>query len=197
MVVAFFCATLFAPVSALADTNLAIGGPARIAHANGDDVRVRETPAFEGAIVRYLPEGTVVNVVDGPVDGLTDGVWFKVSFENDTGYIVSDYLALSDGAAAGSPTPATDAQANPEGQSIGTAMIAGTNGDGVRCRVQADAGSAVITVVPEGSMVDLIGAAADVWQPINCGGQSGFVHSEFVTYDLSGGAAKPAAADPA
>ncbi|MGI8475236.1 MAG: SH3 domain-containing protein, partial [Thermomicrobiales bacterium] len=73
----------------------------------------------------------------------------------------------------------------------------GTNGDGVRCRVQADAGSAVITVVPEGSMVDLIGAAADVWQPINCGGQSGFVHAEFVTYDLSGGAAKPAAADPA
>ena len=50
-------ATFFNPLSAFADTDLVVGGQARIAYANGDDVRLREEPSYNGTLIRYLPEG--------------------------------------------------------------------------------------------------------------------------------------------
>jgi mannosyl-glycoprotein endo-beta-N-acetylglucosaminidase len=174
-------ATLLSPVSALADTNLEIGGTAVIAYANGDDVRLREEPGYDGAVVRMVYEGAAVDVYDGPLEDSDGNLWYQVGFDGDSGYIISDYLALNGGAQA------DDSIFNPESESIGAALIAGTNNDGVRCRVGADPGAAVITVVPEGTIVEITGAAIDVWQPINCAGQGGYVHIDYVSWDLEGG----------
>jgi hypothetical protein len=179
--VAILVATFFNPLSAFADTDLVIGGQARISYANGDDVRLRDEPSYQGTLIRFLPEGTVLDVVDGPITDDAGNIWYQLSFEGDTGYIVSDYLALDNGAA-----PRTT-NAGP-GTVIGSALIAGTNNDGVRCRTTPSTGGAVISVVPEGAIVDLIGAAESGWQPINCAGTAGYVSTEFVSYDFSGAA---------
>ena len=179
-IVAVLLATLFNPLSAFADTNLVVGGQARISYANGDDVRLRDEPSYNGTLIRFLPEGTVLDVVDGPFTDEAGNIWYQLSFDGDTGYIVSDYLALDDGAA-----PTTS---NASGEVIGSALIAGTNNDGVRCRTSPSTGGSVVAVVPEGAIVDLIGAAQDGWQPINCSGQSGWVSTQYVSYDFSGGA---------
>ncbi len=178
-IVAVLLAAFFNPLSALADTNLVIGGQARISYANGDDVRMREVPSYDGALIKFVPEGTILDVVDGPYTDDDGNIWYLLSHDGDTGYIVSDYLALTDAAA-----PTTS---NAAGNVIGSALIAGTNNDGVRCRTSASTGGNVITVVPEGAIVDLTGAASDGWQPINCGGQGGYVSTEFVSYDFSSG----------
>jgi uncharacterized protein YgiM (DUF1202 family) len=180
-VVAILVATLFNPLSAFADTDLVIGGQARISYANGDDVRLREEPSLSGTLIRYLPEGTVLDVVDGPFEDGEGNLWYQLTFEGDTGFIVSDYLALDNGAA-----PVSN-NAGP-GEVIGSALVAGTNNDGVRCRTEPSTGGAVVTVVPEGAIIDLIGAAEGGWQPINCAGQSGYVSTDYVSYDFSGGA---------
>ena len=180
-IVALLVATFLNPLSAFADTDLVIGGQARISYANGDDVRLREEPSYSGTLIRFLPEGTVLDVVDGPITDGDGNIWYQLSFEGDTGYIVSDYLALDNGAAPRTTNAAP-------GAVVGSALIAGTNNDGVRCRTTPSTGGAIITVVPEGAIVDLIGAAESGWQPINCAGSAGYVSTEFVSYDFSGGA---------
>ena len=180
-IVALIVATFLNPLSAFADTDLVIGGQARISYANGDDVRLRDEPSYSGTLIRFLPEGTVLDVVDGPITDSDGNIWYRLSFEGDTGYIVSDYLALDNGAAPRTTNAAP-------GAVVGSALIAGTNNDGVRCRTAPSAGGAVIAVVSEGAIVDLIGAAQGGWQPINCAGTAGYVSTDYVSYDFSGGA---------
>jgi len=173
-------ATLFNPLSAFADTDLVVGGQARISYANGDDVRMREVPSYDGALIKFVSEGTILDVLDGPNTDDDGNIWYLLSdSDGDTGYVVSDYLALTD---ASAPT-----SSNASGAVVGSALIAGTNNDGVRCRTAPSTGGSVITVVPEGAIVDLTGAASDGWQPINCEGQGGYVSTEFVSYDFSSG----------
>ena len=181
--VAVLIATLFGPIGARADTDLVLGGQARIAYANGDDVRLRETPSFTGTLIRYVPEGAVVDVVDGPVDGDDGDLWFEVVFDRDTGFIVSDYLALLQGTDEVAANAVVDAE---PGNAIGSGLIANTSNDGVRCRTEPSAGGAVVTVVPEGTWVELTDVETGGWQAINCGGQVGYVTSRYVSYDGSG-----------
>ncbi len=63
----------------------------------------------------------------------------------------------------------------------GTGYVSGTNGDGVRCRSAASYSASTITVLPEGSAVTMRGAAQGEWQPVTCGGQSGFAHVSFIS----------------
>jgi len=183
-IVVVLLATFLAPLSASADTNLEIGGTAVIAYADGDDVRLREDAGYDAGVIRYVPEGATVDVLDWPVEDGDGNFWYLVSYRGDTGYIVSDYLALDSTASA-----AVEASGNEEvmaaSEAIGFALISGTNGDGVRCRADADPGAFVITVVPEDTTVELTGGAIGAWQPINCAGQGGYVHTDYVSYDFT------------
>ena len=179
---ALLLTTFLTPIAALADTNLEVGGEAVVAYANGDDVRLRDDFGYDGKVVRMVYEGAAVDVLDGPLEDSDGNLWYQVKFDGDVGYIVSDYLALQSGPNASS----ADAAVNPAGDAIGTALISGTNNDGVRCRADADPGAAVITVVPEGTTVEITGAQVGDWQPINCGGQGGYVSTTYVDYDMSG-----------
>lgn len=199
LVIAFvgvLCAAMLTPLSASADTNLVIGGNAVISYANGDQVRLRESIGYEAPVVANYDEGTVVVVLDGPTQDADGNFWYQVSVGAGTGnekvgYIVSDFLALESGVAVEqvpqeqggtAPEAAEQALAQP-GAVIAIAYVAGTNGDGVRCRAAADAASAVITVVPEATTIEITGAPVDIWQPINCAGQGGFIASQFVSWE--------------
>ena len=87
--------------------------------------------------------------IEDPTTSDSDGsVWYQVTFDGATGWVVSDYLALSGGSSSNAPS-------GPASNIVGQGLIAGTSGDGVRCRAAADSGSSVVTVVPEGAVVDL------------------------------------------
>ncbi|MDP9368765.1 MAG: SH3 domain-containing protein, partial [Chloroflexota bacterium] len=64
----------------------------------------------------------------------------------------------------------------------GTAVVAGTDGEGANCRVDANSDADVITVVPEGTTVDLAGDLVGEWQPIMCDDSLGYVHSQYLSY---------------
>lgn len=185
---------MFAPAATLADTNLEVGGEAVVAYANGDNVRFREKPDYGGAVLDMVPEGTMVDVFYGPITADDGSIWYNVGVDGEPGYILADFLAVPDGSGGSVPANATvldaEGSASADGIAAGTvvsiAVIAGTNGDGVRCRNDASSGAAVITVLPEGTSVELTGDAIGEWQPVNCAGQGGFVHAEFVSFDGSG-----------
>jgi cell wall-associated NlpC family hydrolase len=198
---------MLVPSATSADTNLVIGQPAVISYANGDQVRLRETPNYEGTLIAMYDEGTAVTVVDGPVTDDAGNFWYQVSVNEQVGYIVADFLALDNGVPlavvaeateepvveetpvdvpiAEVPTETDPVAVVPEapvsGAVIAFGWVAGTNGDGVRCRAAMDPNAPVITVLPEGTQVEITGPVTDIWQPINCMGGGGFVAAEFLT----------------
>ncbi len=198
------CVTSLIPTVTSADTNLVIGGPAVIAYANGDQVRLRQEFGYESPVLAMYDEGTWVSVQDGPFVDAEGKYWYQVavgdlSAGGLSGYIVADYLALESGASL-ETVAAAEVETVPEvaaaalGAVIGVAYVAGTNGDGVRCRNGASSSSPVVTVIPEGSAIEVTGAPVDGWQPINCGGTSGYVSLDFVSWDAPGAVSAPVAA---
>ncbi len=200
-------ASMLLSTATSADTNLIIGQSAVISYANGDQVRLRETPDYEGTLIAMYDEGTYVTVLDGPLTDAAGNYWYQVSVGPNVGYIVADFLALENGAPleavaeateepvveeapvdvpiADVPTETDPVAVVPEAPVAGAVLafgwVAGTNGDGVRCRAAADPNAPVIAVLPEGTQVEITGPAFDIWQPINCMGGGGFAASQFIT----------------
>ncbi|HKG24789.1 MAG TPA: SH3 domain-containing protein, partial [Thermomicrobiales bacterium] len=165
------------PAGAGASTDLTIGGWAVITAANGDHVRLRETPGPSYPVLGRYPEGTAVEVLDGPFTADDDGsLWYQVAVDGLSGYMAADYLAPADGG-----EPALDeAAADASPVVTGTAVIVNTNGDGIRCRAEPGTSAEILYRYVEGDIVDLRGDAVDGWQPVLCTGQAGYVATEFV-----------------
>jgi uncharacterized protein YgiM (DUF1202 family) len=178
-------AMLLAPLSPTdvrASTDLTIGGWAVIADANGDSVRMREDPGPSYPIVGSYPEGTVVEVLDGPFASDDDGsLWYHVAVNRQSGFIIADYLAPSDGnePPVGEP-PVDEPPADDPPVVTGTAVIANTGGDRIRCRTVPSTAANIIARFVEGDVVELLGDAVDGWQPVLCDGQVGYVAAEFI-----------------
>src|SRR5699024_3848157 len=86
-------ATLLAPLSASADTDLTLGGTAVIAYSNGDNVNVRSGPGASEPIVTEVAEGSSVYVIDGLYWGVDGSAWYLVEANGAQGYVIADYLA--------------------------------------------------------------------------------------------------------
>ncbi len=148
-----------APVSA--DTDLSAGGTAVIAYANGDTVRLRSGPGYENAIVDRFAEGTTVNVIDGTHTANDGTLWYQVSVDGETGYIVSDYLT---------------------NDTLGTAGTSGrieTN-TSVNVRSGPSTADSVVVTLPAGETVTLTGGNRDGWLSVSATGGDGWVVAEYL-----------------
>jgi hypothetical protein len=87
------------PVPTLTPTPgvMGIGAFVKVVDAGPQGLSFRKDPGLQGQRLKYLPEGTVLRIVDGPmtVDGLT---WWKLQSRtdaNDVGWSAADYLAVT------------------------------------------------------------------------------------------------------
>jgi hypothetical protein len=74
-----------------------IGAFVQVVDAGPQGLSFRKDPGLQGQRLKYLPEGTVLRVIDGPttVDGLR---WWKMQLRtdaNDIGWAAADYLAVT------------------------------------------------------------------------------------------------------
>ena len=156
---------------AAADTNLVIGGQGVVAHTNGDGVNFRTSTSFSSDVIKVLPDGTTVKVLDGPQDAA--GIhWYHVDYDGAQGWIDSDYLAQSGSGGSGGDTAVS-----------GTLTVNGTNGDGLRLRESP--GGAVLTVMPEGASVTVVGpdkndGSGAPWANVTYKGTNGFASREYL-----------------
>ena len=121
--------------------------------------------------------------VDPNAATTTDGAWVDPNAP-----VATDVATQPDTAAVPAtdewvePAPQAPVVDNSYGAPIGTAYIAGTNGDGVACRADAERGSEKLATLNEGEAVEVRGEALGEWQPVNCAGVGGFVNTAYIAW---------------
>jgi hypothetical protein len=87
------------PVPTLTPTPgvIGVGAFVQVVDAGPQGLSYRKDPGLQGQKLKYLPEGTVLRVIDGPtnVDGLK---WWKLQSRtdaNDVGWAAADYLQMT------------------------------------------------------------------------------------------------------
>jgi len=76
---------------------IAIGAFVKVNSAGPQGLSFRKNPGLQSERIKYLPDGTVMRVVDGPKDA--DGLkWWRLQNPNDTndvGWAAADYLVVT------------------------------------------------------------------------------------------------------
>lgn len=174
-------ATILAPLSASADTDLTLGGTAVIAYANGDNVNMRSGPDASEPVVSEVAEGSAVYVIDGVYWAADGSAWYLVEANGVTGYVISDYLAAGGGV----------------GASTGSAVSL----DWVNVRSGPSTADPILATLARGDWVELYGAAENGFVAIYAGDYVGWVYASYLSTDgstaMDGSASAPVTPAPA
>ncbi len=156
------CSSLFQSVSTLAATDLDVGGQAVIADAQGDPVRLRDAPGYDGEIITRFPEGTVLDVLDGPFEADDGSFWYEVSDGEERGYMAADYLAHAGSDGGGDTTTTSD----------------------LNLRAGPSTADEVLAIMPPGAAVTIDGDPENGFYPVTYRGMSGWAYGTWL--DLGG-----------
>ncbi|MBX3071262.1 MAG: SH3 domain-containing protein [Thermomicrobiales bacterium] len=155
------------PLPVSADTNLTLGGEARVSYANGDQVRLRDEPSYNGNVLTSVPEGWLVAVHDGPIDDGAGSSWYEVTARGMRGYMVSDFLADAGSAQTG------------EGEVTAAAEMRTTAN--LRLRSGASLDASVLLVIPSGATVNTTGATQNGFAQLTYQGTTGWASTQYLT----------------
>jgi methionine-rich copper-binding protein CopC len=143
-------------------------GMAGTTELSGSGFAPRETITITG------PDGEVVTTASGrgtgsfttrvtiPADAAAGTYTYTVAGETSGAVGTVDYLVIQ---------PSIE-------NSMGT--VVGTDGDGLRCRADADVDGRIITVLAEGEQVAIRGPVEGDWLPVICNHEDGFVAIQYV-----------------
>jgi uncharacterized protein YgiM (DUF1202 family) len=147
---------------ARAATDLTLGADAEVADAQGDSVNLRDQPSYAGSVLTSVPEGWLVNVVDGPVTDDSDGtVWYQVVARGQTGYMLSDYLR----------TPNAD---------VSAAAVMTTTAS-LNLRSGPGTSYSVLLVIPNGATVNTTGSTQNGFSQLTYNGTTGWGATQYLT----------------
>jgi uncharacterized protein YgiM (DUF1202 family) len=158
-------AVVCAPLSVSADTDLALGSSAVVAWANGDSVNVRAEPSASAEIRGEVPEGSSVDVLDGPYWSEEGTGWYYVRSGGVEGFMTAEFL--TDDLAVGAST--------------GSAVAL----DYVNVRSGPSTADPILSTIEADEWVTLYGDAANGFVAIYSGDYVGWVHASYLSQDGS------------
>ncbi len=155
------------PSATVLGTLLAVGCSMSIfAYSKGtvtaDQINIRQSADTESAKLGQLFEGDEINILSG------EGNWFKIDYNNQEGYVFSDYISVS--------------------------RAEGTVGaDNVNVRNLASTSSDVVGTVNSGDVVTVVGSNDEWYEIIRTNGDKAFVSKNYVEGSILDkvGAVKP------
>ena len=190
-VVAAITMSLALGLPVAANIYLSSGDSAQVSYTNGDGVNVRSGPGYTAGILTTLNEGAQYVIHGGPVT-LDDGsTWFDGSAATSDGYvdgwIVADYL--SEGGSGGAATSTSDSGSSGGSVALAnaaaTAVVSGTEGNGLRLRDGGSTDAAVLLVMPEGASVTILASGFSdsegrLWSQVDYDGSRGYAASAYL-----------------
>ena len=137
-------------------------------------LRVRSEANTSSTVLDKLSNGTKVDVIS------TTNGWYKISYEDLTGYVSSDYLILDDAqdavsaVSASSPADAVAAQSTPQPMAETTYGKVTASSFNVRSEPNTD--SAKVGSLKSGKIVQILGQTQSGWYQI----ENGYISAEYV-----------------
>lgn len=143
-------------------------------------LNLRSGPSTGNSIITVMPGGSAVSLT-----GESAGGFLGVVYNGTSGWAHSDYLSTS-----GAPTqPAPSDPGAPVGDTVVGTM---TTTAALNMRSGASTSNGIITTIPYGATVEVMGSAVDGWYPVRYAGNKGWSHGGY----LSGNAEAPAPTQP-
>ncbi len=164
----------------------ATGAYVKVTGTGGSSLNCRTAASMSGMVITSIPFGSTV-----ATRGAASNGWVPVTCGGKAGYVSATYVTGTTdpgNGGGGNQTPTPDPGNG--GGSTGTAVV-DAGGDNLRCRTAASSSAAVITSVPHGTTVTTRGASSNGWTPVVCGGQNGFMSSEFLSTSGGGSGTTP------
>jgi peptidoglycan DL-endopeptidase LytF len=169
-------------VIALLPHALGAASAGSVAGTGGDGVWLKAAPALAADRIIVLPEGTSLQVLQGPTSG-SDGLsWAQVQALDETGWIAAQYLQID------SPPPVAAAPPPADTLPAGSwATVTNTSpADGLRLRTDPMPWADLIAVLLEGSTLHvddgpLTGSNGDPRYQVTAQGQAGWVDGIYLT----------------
>jgi len=142
---------------------------ARVTTASGS-LNLRKKASSSAAIIRTIPRNTVIEV-------LSKGAkWSKVTYKDDTGYVMSSFLTFM--AAPEAAPPAQD-----DNTSSGTQQMAQvvTKKGSLNLRKRASSSATILTTIPQYAYIQVISKDGS-WTKVTYGGYTGYVKTSFLSF---------------
>ncbi len=160
---------------ALADDGLTVGTSVRVANTDGDGVRLRESGSFAAKVLETVEENELLVIRSGLTKDSKGNNFYKVEYNGKTGYVVSQYLIYAGKVSNGVKTLKAGS----------TGKVVNTDGDGLRMRQQANAGSGVLNVLQDGAIVTVMGGPfadkqGNNFYRVDYQGQAGYANIAYV-----------------
>jgi N-acetylmuramoyl-L-alanine amidase len=155
------------------DCQLTAGGFARVQPLF---LNLRCGPSINCEIIMSVPQGTVVNLLDGPT--ASDGFhWWHVTFDDHEGFMAGEFLE-----------PVSGSGPSPQPCSSGCGLLKGDDAvvtsDTLNLRSGPGLNCPIIAVMPHGAHVEVlddpIQADGFHWYKVSFNGQIGFAAGEFM-----------------
>lgn len=129
-----------------------------------DPLNLRSSPSKSAKILTSIPKGTRILFYS-----TSDPDWFYTTYNNQSGYISSDYIALDplDYGYYDSYIPST--------------AVVSTKQDVLNLRQSASTNGTIITGIPKGSTVTIVEFGYD-WCYVSWGGYTGYVSTQYLSY---------------
>jgi uncharacterized protein YgiM (DUF1202 family) len=142
---------------------------------NADVLNVRSGASTSNSIIGLLNENSTVQIIS------TNNGWYKIKFNNTTGFVSAEYINTSSG----------NSNSSTEDTVISTGIV---NADVLNVRSSGNISANIIGALYKDSKVEIL-STSNGWHKIKFNGGTGFVSAEFIS-DNTGVVAPPTTTVP-
>jgi len=156
-------------------------GHAAVTFTDGDGIRLRDNSDTNAKLLGTVPEGAVVQIVEGPRLNKDGTPWYHINHAGKHGYVMGTYLVPANAPNTSVKTAAeADTGKAPDVKRDDRVKVVGTNGGGVRMRDEVGYTTAVTGTLDEGTVVTVIAnivkdSKGNEWVPISFDGTKAYV----------------------
>ena len=119
---------------------------------------MRSSASTSSSIIATIPKGTKIEIIEK-----TSSTWYKVKYNNKTGYVSSQYVTLNND----SSQPPTN-------------ITYGVTTTNLNMRSSASTSSSIIATIPKGTKIEILEKNSNGWYKVKYNNKTGYASSDYI-----------------